>query len=108
MSRRQEREQAMCAALGVPLNNVANGIGDIYFLHSKSMKAIKIGFSFDVSKRIKQLATGSIGDLQLLGTIRGTTADEKALHKKFSTWRVHGEWFRPVKRLRDYISREAR
>lgn len=67
----------------------------IYFVEMEGSKAIKIGFTAndDVSRRLAQLQTGQPARLNLLGTIPGDMAAEKALHAEFAGYRANGEWF---------------
>jgi len=68
--------------------------GKIYFIQAVDSKKIKIGFSaWNVETRLNTLQTGSPEPLALLGAIDGTPADERALHRKFASLRISGEWF---------------
>ncbi len=74
----------------------------IYFLEAVGVGNIKIGFtdSLDASDRLSDLQTGSPVPLRLLGTIPGTMADEKDLHRRFASALACGrEWFKPVPEL---------
>lgn len=102
--------EIFCIILEIPKAewpDIAHGIGEIYFVYSSSMKAIKIGFSFDTMKRLKTLQTSSSCKLELLARASGTVKDERALHKSFSTIRLHGEWFKDRAHLRKYIANLA-
>lgn len=77
----------------------------IYFVTEG--KHIKIGYTTqDIEKRIKQLNTGSVQNISLLGWIYGNKAKEKELHVKFAQSRVryNGEWFEPTEDLLDFIN----
>lgn len=77
----------------------------IYFVTEG--KHIKIGYTTqDIEKRIKQLNTGSVQNISLLGWICGDKAKEKELHIKFAQSRVryNGEWFEPTENLLDFIN----
>ena len=77
----------------------------IYFVTEG--KHIKIGYTTqDIEKRIKQLNTGSVQNISLLGWIYGDKAKEKELHIKFAQSRVryNGEWFEPTENLLDFIN----
>ncbi|MDO9520607.1 MAG: GIY-YIG nuclease family protein [Pseudohongiella sp.] len=55
---------------------------------------IKIGFSKNPGKRIRELQTGSSRKLAILGWIEsGDSFLEKALHLKYQQHRLNGEWF---------------
>lgn len=55
---------------------------------------VKIGFSTDPDKRLRELQTGSPFKLRLVKTYPGNRALERRLHGLFSDVRLHGEWFR--------------
>lgn len=77
----------------------------IYFVTEG--KHIKIGYTTqDIEKRIKQLNTGSVQNISLLGWIYGDKAKEKELHIRFAQSRVrcNGEWFEPTTNLLDFIN----
>lgn len=66
----------------------------IYFIQNESTKAIKIGYSVDVQKRLSQLQTAAPDRLVLIGQIPGDISDERALHDRFREHHLRGEWFR--------------
>ena len=69
--------------------------GHIYFIQAGGPTGpIKIGWAIDPEERLKQLQSGNDRVLEIIGTIPGTVRDEKALHAKFSSDRIKGEWFR--------------
>lgn len=57
--------------------------------------AVKIGYSVAPAKRVPELQTGNPRILTLLGFIKGTEADERALHRKYRKDNILQEWFRP-------------
>lgn len=63
---------------------------------------IKIGWAKDVARRMVDVASEVGWDLTLLGTIRGTQADETALMRKFSDLRIAYDWFAPRWELVEY------
>ena len=68
---------------------------------------IKIGYTTQkIEKRIKQLNTGAVQKILLLGWMYGNKAKEKELHIKFAQSRVryNGEWFKPTENLLDFIN----
>lgn len=76
----------------------------IYFIEMESEGWIKVGFTAgSAERRMAQLQTGQPRKLRLLGTIPGTLADEKSLHKEFDVYRGNGEWFEPVPELINVI-----
>jgi len=65
----------------------------VYFLHCEAMRAVKIGTSDDVRRRIRELQTGIPYALSLLGTVPAVTGLERAIHGELSEKRLRGEWF---------------
>lgn len=80
----------------------------IYFLQSGLIGAIKIGYSGDIEKRFKGLRYASAEPVHLLGWIYGGPEAEGRLHERFAPYRQHGEWFRPVDELLEFVRDNAR
>ena len=82
----------------------------IYFIQAEGIGHIKIGFTDkdDAALRLAELQTGSSATLRLLGVSPGDVLAEKNLHRRFAAARVHGEWFRPVPELLQFISSPER
>lgn len=74
----------------------------IYFVQSGN--AVKIGISCDPKMRLKSMATSHHGKLILLATMPGNRSREAALHRKFKTHRIKGEWFQLVPAIIKYIA----
>lgn len=85
------------------LNDIDNLKGKIYFIQAGDNGAIKIGYTDNIEKRLRQLQTGNPYKLKLLKIINGTYELEKSIHKMFVNDRLEGEWFRPSRRLLNYI-----
>lgn len=69
-------------------------MGYVYFIAQLNNEhKVKIGYSKNPSKRLKQLSTSSPDILLLLGYFKGTMHDEKEMHLRFSKDRVNLEWF---------------
>lgn len=66
----------------------------LYFIKDSFTQAIKIGYSKKPQKRLSGLQTANCHKLILLGTIRGTPADEDDFHRRFAQHRMEGEWFK--------------
>lgn len=71
----------------------------IYFVQSAGTQMVKIGMveSDDyraVLERVKDLQVGSGQELILLKAIKGGREEEAALHLRWYSRRVHGEWFK--------------
>ena len=65
-------------------------------------RPIKIGFSTNPTERIQSYNCGPY-PVELIGTWRGTRADEKAMHEQFKDIRLEGEWFSTTKELLEAI-----
>ncbi len=78
----------------------------VYFIGGAGF--VKIGYTNLISKRLAQFQIGSPVELTLLKTIEAGSASaasalEKRLHRKFSAFRHHGEWFTYSSEIRDFI-----
>lgn len=79
--------------------------GHIYFVRCTVSGLIKIGYTDGKPvTRLSSLTVGSPVRLESIALIRGHTADEVALHARFTESWSHGEWFRPDRRLLDFIA----
>jgi hypothetical protein len=71
----------------------------VYFIQAgepdeKGFATVKIGFSTDVDKRLRQLQTASASPLKLLECAIGTQAIEGFIHRVLRHRHLRGEWFR--------------
>jgi len=71
----------------------------VYFIQAgepdeKGFATVKIGFSTDVDKRLRQLQTASALPLKLLECTIGTQAIEGFIHRVLRHRHLRGEWFR--------------
>ena len=66
---------------------------------------IKIGFSVNPEKRLRELQAANPYPLRILGTVRALKDDERDLHLRFAQHRVRGEWFAPTKAVLDGVGR---
>lgn len=73
-------------------NTTATGF--VYFIRAVGTSRIKLGFSAEPEKRLRELQTASPNRLVLLAKWPGTVAIERQLHKEFAEYRVRGEWFK--------------
>lgn len=80
--------------------------GSVYFIADED-GYIKIGHARNVLSRLASLQTASRQNLRLVATTSGSQADERALHARFASDRVRGEWFRPSPALLLYIDKSA-
>jgi len=71
---------------------------------------IKIGYSHNPNKRLKQLQTSNHNRLTILATESGYIDEEKSRHCKFIKDRINQshEWFRPSDELLSYINNISR
>jgi hypothetical protein len=56
-------------------------------------RRIKIGTTTDLGRRLKAIAAMSPYPLELIGTRPGDHRLERAWHREFAEWCIHGEWF---------------
>lgn len=75
----------------------------VYFIADED-GYIKIGTARSVASRMASLQTASRQTLRLVASIPGDQSDEFALHARFETDRVRGEWFRPGSELMAFIA----
>lgn len=75
----------------------------IYFLLSKDTNRVKIGYSTQLSTRIKDLVLMNGTDLELIAYKLGCQSDEVELHKMFIADRLYGEWFNYSDNINNYI-----
>ena len=69
---------------------------NIYFIQSEIGGPIKIGTAKDINQRLSTLQTGCPFKLMIINTINNVWhKKESELHKQFSKYRIHGEWFSP-------------
>lgn len=74
----------------------------IYFARGDDY--IKIGFSVLVKGRLLALNTASPNELELLATVPGSMAFERAIHQWLAPYRLRGEWFRDCAPVREAIT----
>lgn len=75
----------------------------VYFAQDLENYKVKIGFTTDYQTRLKALQTGSPNVLEMVLVLKGGTAYEKVLHKKFKKYNFRGEWFTYCEEIRDFI-----
>lgn len=68
------------------------GDGLIYIIAAGEF--IKIGFTTDLTARVRYLQVANPMPLTVLGTLPGSVVTEKMLHNRFMADRTGGEWFR--------------
>lgn len=70
------------------------GTDNVYLLRSGYTDFYKIGYSDNARRRSKELQTGNPEKITLVTFCPGDFALEKKFHKKFSSMRGIGEWFK--------------
>ncbi len=63
----------------------------VYFLRCGDW--VKIGFSTDPTRRVREITTKVPYEITTLLTVPGTMQDEKRLHRALERFRINGEWF---------------
>lgn len=69
----------------------------VYFIVTADFSSIKIGYSANPHRRIRQLQTGNAKKLSFLGMVPGCLQSEAVLHSALEEYRVEGtnEWYTP-------------
>lgn len=77
----------------------------VYLIANEDTGYHKIGFTNNLNERLLKLQTGSASKLKYVHTIKTVNfkALETALHKRFETCRLLGEWFDLSDEDVDYI-----
>lgn len=65
----------------------------VYLIGSQQARPVKIGVAKDAESRLTELQIGSPLPLHLIWKTRGGRSLERALHERFTPYRIHGEWF---------------
>jgi hypothetical protein len=79
----------------------------IYIIANAETDDLKIGYSTNPKKRLKELQTGNANELLLMLQFKGTFEDEKKLHETFKHLRLEGEWFKGQEIMNIYETLEA-
>lgn len=74
----------------------------VYFVQDGD--AIKIGIGMDPAFRLTHLQVGNPRLLTLLGSYKASRTEESALHERFKSHHIRGEWFRDHPALRELIA----
>ena len=77
----------------------------VYFIKGEKTNLIKIGETLRncPCRRFKEIQTHSPDKLEIIGTARGYR--DRQLHKLFSKYRKHGEWFDFSEEIRNFIDK---
>lgn len=84
--------------------------GYVYFIQDGEHGDIKIGWSVDPDRRLRDLrvAHATRSRLRLLAAIPGHRKLERELHERFAPCRGEGEWFAPVPELLAFLKSPGR
>lgn len=86
---------------GVPPEIAEKAPGFVYF--ARAGRAVKIGYSKDVKKRVAHFRTGASEKIEIVARVPGSLELERHFHKVFAEYHSHGEWFRVAGRLEDVL-----
>lgn len=67
----------------------------IYAVQFGDGTPIKIGSTSGLAARLTKMSVDHYEEVSLLYLTRGGFREEHALHRKFASFRVRGEWYRP-------------
>ncbi|MEU4729618.1 GIY-YIG nuclease family protein [Streptomyces sp. NPDC023588] len=67
--------------------------GRAYAIRDTETQLVKIGMSKDPNRRLRDLATGTPGQLEVIWSHEGGSSLEALLHRHFADRHVRGEWF---------------
>jgi hypothetical protein len=77
--------------------------GMLYMAERANDNAVKIGWSSDVERRMRELRRDTGSPIVLLLVVPGDKPEELALHERFSGDRIVDEWFRQSDALMSFI-----
>lgn len=102
----QARREAFLAAYPPPPPKLApkpKPTGYVYFLRAGNV--VKIGFTTNLRQRWAALRIANPETTFICHFVKGTQRTEREFHKRFSEYRVRGEWFDIRGRLAKYLER---
>lgn len=76
--------------------------GFIYAI-SNSAGAVKVGWSKNPIRRVAAVQIGSLSKCVLVGKAPGSKAEERAIHDRFASYRIYGEWFRHEGAVSEFV-----
>ena len=78
--------------------------GWVYFVLAREVNRVKIGFTtYDPGYRLQTIQANSPVTLKIIAVLQGPREWESKLHKKFTAWRLHGEWFTFSEEINQYV-----
>jgi len=75
----------------------------VYFAEDTQTNNIKIGFTSNLPQRLRKLKNANHTKIRLLAVVPGNNKLEQALHDKFQSCQVQGEWYKQTAELNFYI-----
>jgi hypothetical protein len=81
--------------------------GFIYFIVNYQARKVKIGYSTNPQRRLKELLTANDGKLELAKVVPGTIKDERKYHQVFCHSKVRREWFKLTPEIEEFINRKV-
>lgn len=76
----------------------------VYFIVAKGLNRVKIGYSCDPTRRLRELNTASPVELIIHRRMVGNEQIEKELHSRFSKYRIKNEWFQFHNEIKSYAN----
>lgn len=67
--------------------------GFVYLIQGERHSPVKVGYSANVKRRLRELQRYNPAELHVLDVIPGTESVERDLHKRLAPYRLHHEWF---------------
>lgn len=86
---------------------LSENLAGVYFIQQGTDGPIKIGHTKNVDRRLRSLSTGSPVALHVLALTPGGEREERALHRRFDSLRMQGEWFAPAPELIAFIAAQT-
>ena len=80
----------------------------VYFVQRSSDDAIKIGWTSDLERRVRELKRDEYCQCIILAAVPGNKSDELRLHKEFARLALGDEWFESSYALIEHINRLGR
>lgn len=105
----EDRYQRMISKAKAWLDGVEmiDGDGDGWVYFFQCGENVKIGFSRNWERRLKEIQTSAPLPIKVLRVQKGTEAGEAALHARFRSLHVHLEWFRYDGELKRMLQRKV-
>lgn len=68
--------------------------GFVYLIQGERHTPVKLGYSTNVPRRVRELQCSNPAELHVLDVVPGTEATERQMHKHLAPYRLRHEWFR--------------